>query len=209
MRRRSRSLRRRFYGPFLPLALLIAVTLAGGWINSVDARGRIVDDTTDAPVPGIAVTYGSRSVLTGPDGSYVMTALPRGARLSAQRPGYGRASAPAEASVMRLVPLTITFRVKDESTGKGVDSPQARQPVQVRIATGDASGEMAVAPYPARDRPVVICANGYEPREVTARGALMEVLLKPGGVGCPPLPSPAPPVESPSPRPPAASPTGR
>jgi hypothetical protein len=207
-----RLLRHR-YAISLPFLLLMAATVIGGRINSVDAHGRVVDDTTDLPVSGIAVTYGSRSVVTGDDGSYVLTNLPRGARLQAQKAGYSRSFASAEATELRLTPLTITFEVKDETTSKGIDTPEARQPATVRIGTGTASGEMAVGPYPVRDKPVIICAKGYESKEVFARGVLMDVSLKPGGTGCPPLPTSPPPAQVPSPSPsatggpPSASPS--
>ncbi len=187
------------YAVALPFLLVLAVALVGGRINSVDAHGRVVDDTSDQPVAGIAVSYGSRTVIAGSDGSYDMPALPRGARLSAQAPGYSRSAASAEARELRLVPLTITFEVKDETTGKGIDTPEARQPAGVRIGQGSASGEMVVGPYPVRDRPVIVCAKDYEQKEVFARGVLMDVALKPGGPGCPPLPSSPPPAQVPSP----------
>lgn len=203
---------RRHYAPFLPLLLVPVVAFVGAFLNSVDARGRVIDDTDETPIAGIAVQYGSRSVITAPDGSYEMRALPRGVRVVAQKAGYGRSFAAAESNVLRLVPLTITFEVKDDTTGKGIDTPEARQPATVRIGTGSASGEMVVGPYPARDRPVLICAKDYESKEVTAKGVLMDVLLKPGGGGCPPLPTPVAPAQtaSPSPRPSPAppSPTG-
>ena len=190
----------RRYGPFLPFALVVVIAVAGGQINSVDARGRVVDDTDDLPVGGLDIHYGSRVVVSTADGSYVMTALPRGARLTAQKPGYARSTTTAESDSLRLIPLTITFEVKDESTGKGIDMPEARQPASVRVGTGSASGEMVVGPYPARDKPVIICAKGYESKEVFARGVLMDVLLQPGGEGCPPLPT-APPVQTVPPSP--------
>lgn len=195
-----RSLRRH-YGVFVALALLALVTLVGGLANSVDARGVVVDDTDDAPVAGIAVFYGTRVVVAGPDGSYEMRALPRGARLTAQKAGYTRSSTAAESSQLRLVPLTITFEVKDEVTGKGVEAPEARQPATVRLGQGSASGEMVVGPYPPRGRPLLICAKDYESKEVVPHGVLMDVTLKPGGEGCPPLPSPPPPAQVPSPSP--------
>lgn len=201
----------RRYAPFTTFALVVLVTLIGGRINSVDARGRVLDDTDDSPVGGIAVRYGSRVVIADADGHYAMDGLPRGARVTAQKPGYSRSSASAESSVLRLLPLTLTFEVKDAATGKGIEMPEARQPAQVRLGQGSASGEMVVGPYPQRDRPVLICAKGYESKEVLAKGVLMEVSLSPGGEGCPPLPSSPPPAQhTPSPSPgasPETSPT--
>lgn len=172
--------------------------VVGGLINSVDAHGRVVDDTDNTPVTGIAVYYGSRVVIADANGYYAMTALPRDAQLVAQKAGYSRSRATPLSTELRLVPLTITFEVKDEITGKGIDTPEARQPADIRIGQGSASGEMVVGPYPARDRAVIICAKGYESKEVTAHGVLMDVTLKPGGSGCPPLPSSPPPAQVPS-----------
>lgn len=193
-----RFLRHR-YAVALPFALLLLTTLVGGQLNSVDARGVVVDDTTDLPVAGVPVSYGVRTVVSGPDGSYHMPALPRGARLSAQKSGYSRSSAPAEASELRLLPLTITFEVSEEGAepAKKVAFPEARQQGRT-LGRGTKGGSMVVGPYPTRDVPVLVCAEGYEPKEILAKGVLIELTLKPGGKGCPPLPSPSPTV-SPSP----------
>lgn len=137
--------------------------------------------------------------MTGADGSYARSALPRGGRLVAQKAGYSRSSTAAESSELRMVPLTLTFEVADETTGTGVEIPEARQPADVRIGQGKASGKMVVGPYPNREKPVLICAKGYELKEVMAHGVLVDVLLKPGGEGCPPLPTSPPPAQVPSP----------
>jgi len=193
-----RYLRHR-YAVALPFALLLLTTLVGGQLNSLDARGVVVDDTTGLPVAGVPVTYGVRTVVSGADGSYLMPALPRGARVSAQRAGYSRSTAPAEASELRLLPLTITFEISEEGAEppKKVPFPEARQQGKT-LGRGTQSGSMVVGPYPTRDTPVLICAEGYESKEVLAKGVLLELTLKPGGRGCPALPSPSPTV-SPSP----------
>lgn len=191
----TRSTRYR-WGPFVPFVILGMLTIVGGVPNSVDAHGRVVDDTDSTPVGNIAVYYGSRVAVAASDGSFSMTALPRDARLVAQKAGYGRSIMTPGQSELRLVPLTITFEVKDAATGNGIDTPEARQPAAVRVGQGSNSGEMVVGPYPSRDKPVIVCAKGYESREVTAHGVLMTVALTPGGTGCPPLPSSAPPVQT-------------
>ncbi|MDE3101999.1 MAG: hypothetical protein KGJ98_07145 [Chloroflexota bacterium] len=184
------------WGPFVPFVVLAVVMVAGGLVNSVDARARVVDDTDSTPVTDIAVYYGSRAVVVDKDAYFTMNDLPRDAHLVAQKPGYGRSILTPGQSELRLVPLTITFEVKDATTGKGVDTPEARQPSDVRVGQGTNSGEMVVGPYPSRDKPVLICAKGYDPQEVTAHGVLMTVTLQPGTSGCPPLPSSAPPVQT-------------
>lgn len=202
--------RPRYLLPFAPLVLVALIAVTGGRINSVDARGRVLDDTDGSPIVGISVSVGARSTVTDADGAYFLPNLPRNARLTAQKAGYSRVTAPPDATVIRLVPLTITFEVKDEATGKGIDTPEARQPADVRVGQGSASGEMVVGPYPARDRPVIICAKDHESKEVFAKGVLMDVLLRAGGTGCPPLPASPPPAQVPSPSPsvpPKPSPT--
>ena len=199
--------RRHRYALVVPFVLLALVTLFGGVFNTVDARGRVVDDTSAEPIAGVRVTYGSRAAVSDADGVYLIVNVPRGARLAAQKPGYSRAvSAAAEVGEIRLTPLSITFAVKDEATGGAVPQPEARQR-EKQLAKGGDSGEIVVAPYPLRDAPVFICAPSHDSTEVTPRGATMDVLLKPGGSGCPPLPTPPPtPVPSESPAP-SGSPT--
>ncbi|HZP95115.1 MAG TPA: carboxypeptidase regulatory-like domain-containing protein [Candidatus Limnocylindria bacterium] len=183
----------------VPFAILLLGTLIGGQLNRVDARGRIVDDTTGSPVPGVTVSYGSRSTVTDDDGRYALDNLPRGARLDTQQKYYGRHPVAADATELRIEPLTITFQVNDATTGKGVDTPEARQPDDTQIGKGTSSGQMVVGPYPARNAPVLICAKSYQSTQVTPKGYQMDVQLTPSaGAECPPLKNP-PPTPSPSP----------
>ena len=173
-------------------------------MNSVDAVGRVVDDTNDQPVTDIAVSYGTRSYVVGADGEYRLLNLPRGARVSAQKPGYQLSAADATAHELRMIPVALTLQVNQEGTTPpaGVPFPEARQPENVQLRKGTETGSLALAPYPDRNKPVLICAAGYESREIMARGVLMTVELKKDpDKGCPPLPSPSP---TPTPR---ASPT--
>jgi hypothetical protein len=181
------------YALLAPFALILLIMLLGGVVNRVDAHGRIIDDTTNGPVPGVAVTYGSRSTLTDDDGRYVIDNLPRFASLVTEHKYYGRNSVSAEAAELRLVPLTITYEVHDAATGKGVDTPEARQPADVQVGKGTSSGEMVVAPYPPRDVPLLICAANYKSIEVQPKGNLQNVdLTFAAGQSCPPLKTPAP-----------------
>jgi hypothetical protein len=181
------------YALLSPFALILLVMLIGGAVNRVDAHGRIIDDTSNAPIAGVAVVYGSRSTQTADDGTYVMENLPRGARLTTTHKYYGRNDVGAEVPELRLVPLTITFEVHDAATGKGVDTPEARQPDDVSVGKGTLSGEMVVGPYPDRNTTVLICARNYQPARVTAKGNLMNVdLTFAEGQSCPPLKTPAP-----------------
>jgi hypothetical protein len=194
------------YALIAPFALFLLVMLVGGLVNRVDAHGRIIDDTSDTGIADVAVIYGSRSTATDAEGRFVIDNLPRGATLTTQHKYYGRNPMAATAAELRLVPLTITFEVKDATTGKGVDTPEARQPADTQVGKGTASGEMVVAPYPARDRPLLICAKDYKSAEVKPKGNLQDVTLTPAaGESCPPLKSPPPPpspgTPSPTPKP--------
>jgi hypothetical protein len=122
-----------------------------------------------------------------------MENLPRGARLTTTHKYYGRNDIGADVPELRLVPLTITFEVHDAATGKGVDTPQARQPDDVQIGKGTVSGEMVVGPYPDRNTTVLICALNYQSTKVMAKGSLLNVdLTAAAGQSCPPLKTPAP-----------------
>ena len=182
--------------PFLVIAL---VTLVGGAFNSVEARGRVIDATTGAPLPGIEVTYGSRIVVAAADGSYVVPNLPRGARVSAQTSGYGKASAGPEDAELRLQPVSLTLQVNDADTKQGVKEPEVRFPGSQSVKGTD-TGSVAVIPYPPVDTPILVCAEGYDTGTYPARGITATVELKKGAAGCPPLPTPSPPP-SPSPSP--------
>ena len=189
----------------VPFAVLLVGTFVGGQLNRVDAKGHIIDDTNGSPVPDVTVSFGSRAVVTGADGSYELDNLPRGARLDTQHRYYGRNAVTAEQTELRIVPLTITFEVHDNTSDKGVDTPEARQPDDTQIGKGTASGEMVVGPYPDRSKPVLICAKDYAPEQVIPQGYLMTVHLSAqAGSSCPPLKSP-PPTPSPSP---TAAPSG-
>jgi len=200
------------YALVAPFVLFLLILLIGGLVNRVDAHGRIIDDTTDEPIAGVAVTYGSRSTATDADGRYVLDNLPRGATLATTHKYYGRNGVAADRTELRLVPLTLTLEVHDAATGKGVDTPEARQPADVQVGKGTVSGEMVVAPYPPRDVPLLVCAKNYTPAEVKPRGNLQNVdLTFAEGQSCPPLKTPAPtPTPSITPLPsgsPASSPT--
>jgi len=202
----------------LPFVVLFLGAFVGGQFNRVDARGRIIDDTTNLPIPDVAVSFGSRVTATDTDGRYALDNVPRGAKIDTSHRYYGKHTVPPEQTELRIPPLTITFEVKDEYTTKGVDTPEARQPDDTQIGKGVSSGEMVVGPYPARNAPVLICAKNYQSRSVNAAGYQMDVALTPSaGSSCPPLKSPPPTPPPPTPAPsgsgspapvPAPSPSG-
>jgi hypothetical protein len=188
----------------LPFVVLFLGTFIGGQFNRVDARGRIIDDTTDLPIPDVSVSFGTRTTATDADGRYTMENVPRGAKIDTSHRFYGKHTVPPEQTELRLTPLTITFEVHDQYTGKGVDTPEARQPDDTQLGKGTASGEMVLGPYPAPGL-VLICAKNYQSRQILPAGFQMNVDLTPSnGSDCPPLKSP-PATPQPSP---SASPSG-
>ncbi len=191
----------------IPFLVLTLVTMAGGLFNSVDARGRVIDGTTSAPLPGIQVTYGSRIVVADEAGNYVVTNLPRGARVSAQTSGYGKSSAGPEDAELRLQPVSLTLQVNDADTKQGIKGPEVRFPGSQSVKGTD-TGSIAVIPYPPTDTPILACADGYDTATYPARGVTGTVELKKGSAGCPPPPTPSPsPAPSPSASPAAPSAT--
>src|SRR5256885_4046247 len=142
------------YALLAPFGLILLMLLLGGVLNRVDAHGRVIDDTSGDPIAGVSVTFGSRSTVTDDDGRYVIDNLPRFSTLITQHRYYGRNGVSADAPELRLVPLTITFEVHDAATGKGVDTPEARQPADVQVGKGTKSGAMVVAPFPNRNLPM-------------------------------------------------------
>jgi hypothetical protein len=195
-----------------PFAVILLATILGGLLNTTDARARIVDDMTDLGVKDATITHGVRSAKTDANGEFVITNVPRTSKYQVDALGYLRTSAPTTAEEIRLRPLSITLYAYDETKTQDdrVKNPQARDPRNTKIlATGNESGQIIVAPHPGKDAQVMLCAEGFEPKVITVQGVLMQIGLRPGGLGCPPLPSPSPaPGATPSPSGPAPSPTG-
>ncbi len=185
------------------------MVLIGGLLNTTDAHARLIDDFTDKGVKSATITFGSRVATTSDDGTFVLTNVPRTSRYQIDVPGYLRTSAPTIAESVRLTPLTLTVYAYDDTKTPDdrVKNPQARDAGNTKIiATGNESGQIILAPHPGKNAQFAVCADGFERREVTAEGVLMQVGLKPGGAGCPPLPSRSPsPVASPSPSAPSPS----
>lgn len=204
------TLRHRYLlaGPFV---VILVAALVGGIVNSTDARARIVDDLTDQGIKDATITHGSRSAKTDANGEFAIPNVPRTSQYLVEAISYLRTRAPTTAEEIRLKPLSVTFLVYDETKTPDdrVNAPRARDPQNTRdISTGDAKGQIIYAPHPGKDAKVLICAEGFDPKEVTVVGVTMQVGLRPGGTGCPPLPSPSPaPGATPSPTAPAPSPS--
>lgn len=193
----------------VPFALMFAVVLVGGAINTVGASGTIVDASTDLPVAHANVNLGNRSVGTADDGSFDLGLVPRTASLKVQAAGYAPLTIATTGTEVRLQPATLTLQVDEARTNppKGVPNPQVRLGTTV-VGSGGPTGSVVVVPYPPVGAQLLICAEGFDIGSVEARGITREVTLSRGDLGCPPLPSPSPaPTVSPSPTVPAPTPT--
>lgn len=183
-----------------PFVVLVLAVLVGGAVNTTDARARIVDDLTDEGVKDATITHGVRRARTDAEGRFVLENLPRTSTYRVDAPGYVRTTVPTTTDEVRLNPLSLTVYAYDATKTENdrLKNPQARDVPNTKIlATGNASGQIVVAPHPGRNGLLVVCAEGFEPKRVTAHGVLMQVGLTPGGAGCPPLPTP-PPAPSPT-----------
>ena len=186
-------------------------TVLGGFLNTIDARGQVIDDSTGLPVAGVSITYGaSRGAVSVDDGSYLIPNLPRGARLRTNMPGYQPANPAAEASEIRLKPGSLTLQVNEEGNPDvHVPGVEVRQGTQVLAkCAADPCGQLVVTIVDIVGQDALVCAPGHEQKTIALKGVtLITTLKKQEGGACPPLPTPSP---SPSPLPtaaPSSSPT--
>ena len=192
----------------LPILILFVATVIGGWVNTIDLHGRVVDDFTDNGIINASVTHGSRVVGTDVNGSFDFLNLPRQSRMRVDANAYLRTSVPTTQDEIRMTPTSWTVQVVEAgTTDKFVKNAGVRQGDTELANTHDAVNAV-VSPHPGKNAKVMVCADGYQAKEVTVVGVLQTVELTPGSPGCPPLPTPSP---SPSPSPsasgsPAASP---
>jgi hypothetical protein len=193
--------------------VLFLGTVIGGWINTNDLRGKVVDDFTNDGVANASLKHGLRSVVTASDGSFEFPDLPKTSRLQVDAPGYFRTSPPTTQDEIRLNPISLTVVVKEAAIVPEVFIAKAeiRQGDKVLGTTND-SGNTVVSPHPGKDAQLLICAPNFTPKTVPVHGVTLTVELVVGGSGCPPLPSPSPsasPSASPgaSPSAPAPSPS--
>ena len=192
----------------LPILVLFIATVIGGWVNTIDLHGRVVDDFTDNGIINASVTHGSRVVGTDVNGSFDFLNLPRQSRMRVDANAYLRTSVPTTQDEIRMTPTSWTVQVVEAgTTDKFVKNAGVRQGDTELANTHDAVNAV-ISPHPGKNAKVMVCADGYQAKEVTVVGVLQTVELTPGSPGCPPLPTPSP---SPSPSPsasgsPAASP---
>ena len=192
----------------LPILVLVIATLIGGWVNTIDLHGRVVDDFTDKGIINASITHGSRAVGTDLNGSFDFPNLPRQSRMRVDANAYLRTSVPTTQEEIRMTPTSWTALITEAGNpDKHIQKAEIRQG-DTLLATSTEAVNTIVSPHPGKNAKVLICADGYQAKEVTVTGVLQTVELTPGSPGCPPRPTPSP---SPSPSPsasgsPAASP---
>ncbi len=202
----------------LPIALLALATVIGGWLNGVDMHGHVLDDFSSDPIGTAAgpakLTHGGRSVTADPSsGAFTFPDLPRESKVAVDAPGYLRTSVPVTQEEIRMSPLSFTIQVNEAgSPDKHIAKADIRQGTTDLGMTND-GGNTVISPYPGKDAKLLICATGYDQKEVTIHGVVGTFELTPGTSVCPPLPTPTPslsPSTSPSASPsvtPTPSPT--
>ena len=180
----------------LPILVLILATVIGGWVNTVDLRGRVVDDFTDKGIINASLTHGSRVVGTDVNGAFEFLGLPRQSKMQVDANAYLRTGVPTTQEEIRMKPTSWTVLIKElGKPEKSIQKADIRQGTTV-LATSAEAVNTVVFPHPGKGAKVLICAEGYQSQDVDVVGVLQTVELAPGGTGCPPLPSTSP---SPSP----------
>src|SRR4051812_49314820 len=187
------SLLRHRYLIYASFALFFVATVVGGWLNTVDAKGKVVDDFTSDGVAA-TLTHGQRSVRSDATGSFDFPDLPRSSSLVIDSPGYLRITVPTTREEIRLSPLALTVVVHEAGPDPDKLVPKAdiRQGDKV-LGTTPENGSTVISPHPGKDAVVLVCAEGYESRTVTVHGVRLITELTPkAGSACPALQSPSP-----------------
>jgi hypothetical protein len=188
----------------VPIVLLAIATLIGGWVNTVDMHAQLVDDYTSEGAQGGSVTFGtSRSApVDGSTGAFTFPSLPRTSQVSAIAPGYLKRAASTTDTEIRLSPLSFTIQVNEAGANpvKWIAKAEIRQGDKLLATTND-GGNVVISPHPGKDAKLLICAAGYDQKEIIAHGVIGTFEVTPGTNACPPLPTPSP---SPSPSPSAS-----
>jgi hypothetical protein len=199
----------------LPILVLFIATVLGGWVNTIDLRGRVVDDFTDKGIINASVTHGNRVVGTDVNGDFEFPNLPKQSRMRVDANAYLRTSVPTTQEEIRMTPTSWSaIIVEAGNPDKHIEKADIRQGTTV-LATSTTAVNTIVSPHPGKGAKVLVCAEGYQSKDVDVVGVLQTIELTPGGTGCPPLPSPSPtaspsvsgsPAPAPSPSP-SASPS--
>ena len=187
------SLFRHRYLVYLPFALLFLATIVGGWINTVDLNGHVLDDFSGDGIKGATVSLGARQVTSDASGAFTFPNLPKTSRIRVDAPGYFLQTVPTTQEEIRMSPNSITITVKEAGAtpDKFIAKADVRQGDKVLGTTLD-SGNTVISPHPGKDASVLVCAEGYNRKTVTLKGVAQVVELAVGTEGCPPLPSPSP-----------------
>ena len=179
-------------------------------------NGRVVDDLSSEPV-GTAgpakITLGTRTVTADPStGTFTFPGVPRESRVKVEAPGYFQNGALPTEEEIRLQPNSFTIQLNDAGDpNKHIANADIRQGTTSLGITNE-GGNKVISPYPGKDAKLLLCAAGYDQKEITIHGVIGTFELTTGTNACPPLPTPTPtPSPSPSPSPsestPSASPT--
>jgi hypothetical protein len=181
----------------IPILLLAIATVIGGWANTTDMRAHLVDDFTSEPAKNGSVTFGSRSApVDQTTGAFTLPNVPRTSQVKAEAPGYLVKTVPTTEEEIRLAPLSFTVEVIDSADkSKHIVGAQVRQGDKLLVTTTE-SVTAIITPHPGKDAKLLVCAAGYDQKEILAHGVLLTVELSAGTNACPPLPTPTP---SPSP----------
>ena len=191
----------------LPILALFLATVIGGWVNTVDLRGRVIDDFSDQGIINASVTHGSRVVGTDVNGNFVFPNLPKQSRMRVDANAFLRTSVPTTQEEIRMTPTSWTALIVDAGApDKHIVGADIRQGTTV-LATSNEGVNTIVSPHPGKNAKVTVCAEGYQTQEVTVTGVLQTVQLASGGTGCPPLPSPSPTASPSASASPGASPS--
>jgi hypothetical protein len=208
----TRSLARHRLLPLAPILLFLLATVIGGWLNGIDMRGHVVDDLTSESI-GVAgaakISLGARTVIADPStGTFTFPGVPRESRVKVEAPGYFQNGALPTEEEIRMQPNSFTIQVNETGDpNKHLANVEIRQGTTA-LATTNEGGNKVISPYPGKDAKLLLCATGYDQKEITIHGVLGTFELTPGTNACPPLPTPTPsPSPSPSDTTPSASPT--
>ena len=183
------SRHRALLAALIPVTVFVVATVIGGLANQVDMRGRVTEEYTGDGVVA-TLTFGSRSVDSAADGSFVFTGLPRFDQVRVDSRGYQRLHVATTQSDVVLHPLAFTVYVREQGTeSKLIPHAEIRLDGKL-IATANQSGNTVISPHPGPGKTLLVCAPGYAPKAVPDKGVLVIVDLAPGGSGCPPLSTP-------------------
>src|SRR5256885_2017624 len=137
------------YLVYLPFVLLFAATVVGGWINTVDMNGRVLDDFTGDGIKGATVTLGVRAATADANGAFSFPNLPKTARVKIDVPsgGYFLTTVPTTQQEIRLAPNSITITVNEAGAtpAKPIAKADIRQGDKVLGTTLD-SGIAVISP---------------------------------------------------------------